>query len=82
MFVSVSHAVLACLLSATPGDLRVNASLLLPTEGTLPRIHCMPGHWIGSAGPEQWVQSHIAQSVHSRIGAAVIPALPLIMHCS
>ena len=53
MLVSVAHAVLACLPSATPGELQVSARLLLPTEGTLLMIHCMPGGWSGSADPER-----------------------------
>ena len=71
MLVSVAHAVLACLPSATLGELQVYARLLLPTEGTLLMIRCMPGGWIGSADPEQRAHSHAAQCVQSHIAAAV-----------
>ena len=82
MLVSAAHAVHACLLSATPRDLRVNATLLLPTEGTLLMIHCMPGRWIGSAGPEQWCNHMLHSLCIHALELQSFRALPLMMHCN
>ena len=72
MLVSVAHAVLASLLSASLGELRESARLFLLTEGTLLIIHGKPSGWIGSASPKQWC-SHTLHSlcIHA-LEAAVI----------